>query len=320
VTRRVVWSDPKVLALAGKFVPGADNIDERWGNDPAVRRARESIQKLKQWTDPNTGDRANGQGIYIVRPTGELLEWASSGENSIGERGEDIEAWNDLVLAMMESALKKWGKPLSDAGAGDSLAAERNFVAARHAGARTLLRLTSRDLPRPGAPEGKWTLDWYRREWNLNYVGLDRDQTRALAPPPDATRGARYAVPDALIRRLAGTYLVDNVHGTAPRFADGHVKKARLEGEVREVASDGAATVRLEGSIQTENGEFGFDALLLGRAVWSPAKEKFVSFELVAAGSRRGAVHHSGRGPWYDTPVDRGPAPMGILCRLVEQD
>lgn len=318
MTRRVVWSDANVLKLVGRFIPGADNIDEGWGDDPAARRARESIRKLKHWTDPHTGSTANGQGIYIARPTGELLEWSSSGENSIGERGAGLE-WNDLVAEMMKSALKKWGKPLADdAGPEAELAAERNFVAGRYAGSHTLLRLTSRDLPRPPTSDRtKWSLDWYRAEWNLNYAALDRDEARGLAPPAP-TRGAKYDVPATLARRLARRYLIDNVHGTAPSFGDGHVKKAGIAGEVLQVAADGAATVRLEGEMLTANGEFGFDARLLGRAIWSPTKEKFLSFELVAAGSRRGAVHHSGRGPWYDTPVDAGPAPMGILCQVIE--
>jgi len=318
VTRRVVWSDAKVLGLAGSFIPGADDIDRPWGDDPAVRRALNSIRKLKHWTDPNTGDTANGQGIYIARPTGELLEWASSGENSLGDRGAALE-WNDLVAEMMKRAIGKWGRPLAPAALPESpLAAERNYVSARHAGSPMLLRFTSRDLPRPPSSERtKWSLDWYRAEWNLNYASLSREEARALAPTR-AAKGERYEVPEGLARRFARDYLRDNVHGTPPIFTDRGVRKARLSGEVLEVAASGAVAVRLEGEVLTDEGGFGFEARLAGRAAWSPSKGRFTSFELVAAGPRRGAVHHSGRGPWYDTPVDLGPAPMGILCQLIE--
>jgi hypothetical protein len=74
--------------------------------------------------------------------------------------------------------------------------------------------------------------------------------------------------------------------------------------------------MRFEGEIAVESGEFGYDAKLLGRAAWDAKAGRFASFDLVSVGTRKGAVHHSGRGPWGGTPPDRGPAPMGVACVL----
>ena len=54
----------------------------------------------------------------------------------------------------------------------------------------------------------------------------------------------------------------------------------------------------------------GYDATLTGEAVWDAAAQKFVSFELAAAGPRWGTNQYNNRGD------DLGPAPLGIVCTL----
>jgi hypothetical protein len=74
------------------------------------------------------------------------------------------------------------------------------------------------------------------------------------------------------------------------------VEKAVLHVEVLEV-KDGAVTLRLEGETRTSlipctqapKGH-GYEAKLLGRAVYDPAARRFSLFELVAVGSRWGGA------------------------------
>ena len=173
-------------------------------------------------------------------------------------------------------------------------------------------------MPRPNNPPGKktkWSDDYYRREWNINYGGFDL--RRFL--PATLTRGDKGDVSTELVQRLAEKYFLDNAHGSPPAYY--RVKKAQMTAEIVSV-EDGLATVRLQGETRTAEGAYdcGYDAKVLGRAIYNLRQQKFVSFELVVVGSRVGAVPHSSRGPWGGTPEDLGPAPMGIVAVLVEQD
>ncbi len=110
--------------------------------------------------------------------------------------------------------------------------------------------------------------------------------------------------------------MIDNAHGTAPRFADQHVERAVLNAEVIAVQDD-LVSLRFVGTMRTDNGQQGYAAKILGQGIYHPQQARWDALELVTLGTRWGYMHHSGRGPWWDTPVDPGPAPLGIVCTLI---
>ena len=64
-------------------------------------------------------------------------------------------------------------------------------------------------------------------------------------------------------------------------------------------------TVQFAGQSTTDNGNRGFNARLHGRAVYDVAQEKFLAFELVALGMRKGTAGHNVR-------AGEPQAPMGV--------
>ena len=58
----------------------------------------------------------------------------------------------------------------------------------------------------------------------------------------------------------------------------------------------------------------GYNATLLGRAVYDRKEQKFVSFELLAVGDRWGATSENGR--VADGAICMHPAPMGVVLEL----
>jgi hypothetical protein len=65
---------------------------------------------------------------------------------------------------------------------------------------------------------------------------------------------------------------------------------------------------RLTGAAQEIDS--GLDLMLIGRARWSEAAQRFIGFDLIATGSRWGASQYNSR---LD---DLGPAPIGLAFRL----
>lgn len=310
-------------ALVAHCIPAADDIDAPWAGPGVVAAMRQAIIDLPQWTDPFSGSVANGQGIYLFTPDGELLGWSNSGGSSVSD-GSYMRASG--VARMLRQALNTWAEdspvaaePITEPSG--SFVAERNFLAEHYKGFDLILRAVSRDLPRPADAPGsvtKWGLPQFRQEWNLHYIGLRRGETRQLLPE-EPTVGSTHVIPEYLVHRLAREYLIDNVHGTAPHFADADVQRAELTSEI--VATEGTMlSVEFTGAMKTDNGQHGFAAEMRGMGTYDRQHTRWRALELVVVGTRHGSMHHSGRGPWQDTPVDPGPAPMGIVCTLVERN
>jgi hypothetical protein len=115
-----------------------------------------------------------------------------------------------------------------------------------------------------------------------------------------------------LLHRIACAHLIDNVRGQTSPFQENQVKKARLYTEVTKVEGD-VVSLRLEGETRTEmegRREHGLDMRLLGNATFDLAQGRFLTFELVAFGSRWGSTQLNGR------RGDTDLAPIGILFTL----
>ncbi len=228
------------------------------------------------------------------------------------------------MAAMLQLALDKWNS-MSEAqrmqtGDPSAQTAQLDRPEKRYPKDGLVLRVFSRDLPRE-----KQTSDWRAGAWNQDYAWFRAEEARSLLPSK-LSKGEKVRVPEALIGRLARLNFVDDVRGQTSSYSEQDVLAAALESEVANVAS-GIATVRFRGATQAERegvwviegsrGEqesaphkLGMYLKLFGTAEFDVAKSKFVSFEVLAVGTRFGATQYNGR---HD---DMEPAPIGFCLSL----
>jgi hypothetical protein len=254
------------------------------------------------WNHPGTK-----QGIYMMGPDGEYLE----GKAAANGDPRDIEARLRRALQAWET-LRKQKKY-----ANRPVPAVAEAAPPEVAGKALILRATLRDLPR-GDGAGAAAPSRWRRElgdssgwrgftewaWNQNWIGFDA----ARAFVTDASKPE--AVDAEVVRRLCREILVDNVRGQASWWEDAHVQVAALT--MRRVKADKVWRLEYLGEARMQDGDRAFAARLRGEAEWDPQQKKFVRFELIALGDRRGASQFNQRRD------DLGPAPMGVAVTLFE--
>jgi hypothetical protein len=299
-----VWGDAKVQELAKEFVACADEVYHLQtvkGPEADLFRKIAEQGHYGGRTKPTT----TRQGIYACAPNGVFLA--------------SINTTNAAAMAeFMQKALAKWKelKPedrlMKEAPAADP--ADRTRWERLFPADGLVLKDFSRDLPRENVPQNAW---------NLDYAWFRKAEARAFLPE-SIEPGALQAVPRELVLRLARFHLVDNVRGQTYPWQEAEIAWAEMATVVEEV-KDGRARIRIAGKAKASavgkwrvNGfdptagdqKRGFDAKILGNATWDLAKEKFVEFELVAAGPRWGGTQYNGRAS------DLGEAPMAHLLRL----
>jgi hypothetical protein len=299
-------------------VPVADQLDHlESGTDFESR----FLQKIKKQSHP---DNYSYQGIYLAAPNGVLM--AGSHESLHDPR---------KVEKLLRQGLARWEK-LS---AKDRLLTREAFARAvaergdrggrgqkQYPEGGLVLRLFCRDLP--GSPALN---EAYKKMWNSDHVWYRKEEALAFVPFRP-TRGGKHTVRPDLVERLARFHLIDAVRGSGLPYPKEAVEEASLTAEVVEVTGE-RATLRFDGRTRTsQTGKFftqdtigtawkapavqsrGFDAKLLGRAVYHRGEERFVSFELLAAGDRWGATSENGR--VCDGEACLRPAPMGVVLEL----
>jgi hypothetical protein len=292
-----------VLKLAAKFVPAADEVyrmqNLETGTDPECRLFQK-FAELGHYRRPGT----SRQGTYCVTPSGVLLGSVNSNDPK-------------RVADLLEKSLTKWGtlkreerllptdprKQLADIKRPERHYPEGGLV----------LNVTSRDMPREGGKASPARAGWRALAWNQDFAWFTKAEARRFVPP-EAKVGKRQDLPVPLVHRIACAHLIDNVRGQTSPFEESQVKKARLGAEVTAVDGD-VVSLRLEGETRTamEGGrEHGLDMRLLGKATFDLAKGRFLTFELVAVGSRWGHTQLNGR------RGDTDAAPIGILFTLAK--
>ncbi len=309
-------------ARVKRFVPGADEVWRlQHGKGADCDLFREVAEQGHYGGRTQPSDTR--QGTYAFAPSGAFLASINTNDPA-------------AMARMLEQALVAWKKLGRD---------ERRLPADRRAAradAERLERLyptdglvlvvVTRDVGRSekekAADRGR-PADWRAAAFNRDFAWFRRDE--ALAFVPDEGRaGAERDVPRPLVERLARFSLVDNVRGQTPAYRPEHVEVAELRSRV--VKADGARlTLRLEGRTRTrETGrwpvrgfedagrpteqERGYEAKLLGRATLDRGTGRFVAFELVALGERRGGTQYNFRGD------DLDPAPLGVALTLAGDD
>ena len=283
-SRQLVWDDPKVLEMLRQCVPVADQLDHlESGTDFESR----FLQKAKKQSHP---DNYSYQGIYLTAPNGVLMAGSH-------------EAVHDMkkIETILRQGLEKWQKmPAKDRLLPKEVfakaVAERGGRAGRgqnqYPEGGLVLRLFCRDLPgSPCANPG------HKNAWNSDFAWFRKDEALVLVPSK-LTPGSKQAVRRDLVERLARFHLVDAVRGSEAPYPKDAVEATQLTAEVVAVTGD-RVSLRFEGRTRTsQTGRFftqdtigtawkapavqnrGYDAKLLGHAVFDRKAQKFVSFEL----------------------------------------
>lgn len=311
IARRSVWSQEEIQELAARFVPVADEVGRLQSGRDLESRHFQLVAEQGHYAG-RTVPTATRQGTYVLAPSGVLLASGNSNDP-------------EVVAGMLREALAKWADLPEEERYLEDLPPARE--AARRWETRfddiaLVLRVNSRDLPRDpeDAPGPRRRGGWHTHAWNQDYAWFNRDDLAALVPAEPVV-GAVHEVPEPLVHRLARLHLVDNVRGQTVAYAEDAVQSASLSATVTKV-EDGRITLAWTGATRTEQAgdssrhdrDRGFDAELLGHAVYDTDSESFVEFELVAIGSRWGATQYNGR------RNDLGPAPMGIALTLASAE
>jgi hypothetical protein len=289
-----------VLKLAGKFVPAADEVyrmqNLKTGTDPECRLFQK-FAELGHYRTPGT----TRQGTYAATPSGLLLASINSNDPK-------------RIADMLQRALARWEtlkreERLLPTDPKKQVAEIKRPERSYPVGG-LVLRVTSRDLPRDGPKKGG-KADWRVNAWNEDYAWFTKSEARQFLPKEPKV-GQKQDVPVPVIHRIACVHLVDNVRGQTSPFEENQVKKARLTAEVTAVDGN-VVSLRLEGETLTADegkSKHGLDVRLLGNATFDLKEERFLTFELVAVGTRWGATQLNGRKGDVDT------APIGILFTL----
>jgi len=279
MSRRFVWSDPKIRALARNFVCVADEverIDEQRGPAQAfIRRVLKQAPRAVSHADENTF-----QGTYLITPDGRYLA---------GKFGEykDAKHSRDSTMRLLRQALIRWR---SIQAAHVRAGGRRAQAIPRYRGPVThglRLRVHVRDLPRGGKifrskdPEAGVALD---HGWNLKWIHLTPSEALTLLP----RSGLSARVPAAVFRKLTHSVTVDYVHdqGHDGWWDASAVKQAWMTTRIlRRTAS--SITIKLSGRlVMQQDDQFGYDGHWLGRATYDLKRRRFTRFELVSIGMR----------------------------------
>jgi hypothetical protein len=312
VARNLVWADDEVQKLAANFLPVTAEV---WTLATGTGPASEFFHKAG---GPTAGGAAHG--LYIFTPDGEGLGF------------QFLARPKEPVVALMTGALKKWTEiaakkgytpkpvpPLTSKETWPEQAAKSGLFLVAHA----------RDLPR-GATLHPGKDDVERGMWNLSFLDFTEKEAQGFLP----SGGSKSAVPEAVLKKLVRRHLGDFSHGNNGGYAvDVAFKKGSMTTETVSV-KEPFVTVRLHGEISLEQGTegydpkvhgqqlailgdhridqpglFGFQGTFHGKATFDLQRKKFVLFELVAAGTRKGL-----RGK-----DDYLPAPIGFAFSIEGQ-
>lgn len=309
MARQSVWSNPEVQKLLAEFVPAADEV---WGLQHRKDPESQLFNKIAEQGHyaGRTTPTDTRQGTYAAAPSGVLL--ASINSNSA-----------QAMADMLRRALNKWNSmPESERYLAEQLPPEtgKGRPEARYPKDGLVLRETVRDLPRE-----QTSGDWRARAWNKDYAWFKKDEARSFLPSL-LKAGESNSVPRPILMRLARFNMIDTVRGQSFNYPENAIQKVELVSTIEKVAGTnvevrfvGVAKAEQEGTwpiagYQDMNKptqqKRGYDFELAGVATWDTAKDRFVKFELVAAGKRWGATQYNGRSD------DPGPAPIGYLYQI----
>jgi hypothetical protein len=295
--------------LVKKFVPAADEVGRLQSGRDEECLLFQKVAEQGHYAG-RTQPSATRQGTYATTADGTLLV-----------------SWNNnnarVVARNLRQALEKWERMQADSRPAAEQARLDAQKLSRHdrfyPEGGMVLRVHTRDLPRDPPQEGR-----FADSWNQDFAWFKKDEARQFVPEKLA-EGESREVPRPLVERLARMHFVDNVRGQTTHFPPRAVQEAQITSRITAIEGD-VVVLRLEGRTKTDHeGRWsvgglrdmsrssqnrGVELQLLGNARWDTKQEKFVGFEVVAAGTRWGATQYNGRSR------DRDPAPFGVVLSL----
>ncbi|MEZ5978098.1 MAG: hypothetical protein R3F34_07775 [Planctomycetota bacterium] len=270
---------------------------------------------FRKFCDEGEGGRLNGrdpsetrQGTYAVTPSGILLDKINSRDPR-------------RMAAMLRRATARYAElePSARLLADDprETAARIQRAENRYPSDGLVLRVDSRDLPRPGEEDAnRDDGDWREFAWNFDYAWFSRAELDRTVPK-ELVAGASFAFPADLVQRLARLHLVDNVRGQTAHYARDQVRAASIDAEVVELLTDAsgeptAAVLRLAGVVHLDDAKTkrGVAGGMQGRATFDLATRRFTAFELLVVGERWGQTRYNQRAD------DLAPEPIGFAVHL----
>jgi len=305
---RRVWSDPKVAELLPKFVPAADEVWRLQNDDDP-----ECLFFRRMTLGSEAVSKGTLQGTYVFAPGGKLLARRNTNDPT-------------AIAELLESALKQW-ESLPDS---ERRLADKSLVASGFRWEQSypadglVLRRTARDLPADGDSSAE-----AGGRFNRDAVWFSAQEARAfLAETPKP--GQRHALPDRLTRRFSCLVLVDNVGGQTVPYHRSEDTGSELWTVVTELTDEhvvlsihGHTGAVAKGPWLFEDGNdwkpptdqqwpHSISTRVLGSATYNLEAERFVSFELLALGKRRGRTVNQAR-------RDVSASGVGFVCELAPE-
>lgn len=297
----MVWSNDEVQKLTNEFVAVADELHE-------LRTGKSLEANFFQAVFDQKKKHPGHQGVFLATPSGRLL--ASS---TCYEPGKVIALLNDGLKAWSELSTQQRLEPTNDLvnqPTGDR--PEDSYPVDGLA-----LRVTARDLP--GS-----RLDGERNSrWHRYYLWLSREEVESFLQT-EYQPGQEIKIPANLASRVACLSLLDKglIDGFTKPFREADVEKASLTMKVTTL-SDTEVQFQIFGLTATKTTDAqafvsnlpkyeeipkwrGVTTKIIGSATLDKKSNKFVKFQMVAAGTRFGGAY-IGR-----TPEDWGEHPIGF--------
>lgn len=293
IAMRQTLSDPAIRALVDKFIPAADDTTRlAVGTDVEKVFFRNAFARL---SNPSQVESA----LVAITPEGEGLTIIT-------------QTSTDAVRTGLEQALSQFGAVSGDAKAPNAGGGvELPSLSDRNPPKNGLvLRVVVRDLPRPDGRK--------QTPFNLDFAWFTQDEAASFVPSTLRVDEVTD-VPAALAGRLARFHLIDQVMGRTPPFEAGDIQTLRLRTRISTIER-GVVTLRIAGmttcSVATVSSSptRGVETSILGRARWDTRARKFLTFEIVAIGTRWGGSLTNGR------EGDTQPQPIGFLLSMATAD
>lgn len=267
-------------------MPAADEVWRLQRDDePECRWFREAVR------GDRSPSRGSMQGTYVLTPGGECLGRINSGDP-------------EKVASMLTAALTKWrARPApDDADAAAPPPAPGHRWEQSYPSDGLVLERFARDV-------GAAPTEEPRRPVNRDAVWFSAEEATGWLPGEPEV-GQKGKVAPIVVLRLARTAFVDNVRGQTLPFAAAEIDRADLLYTVRAVDDEHVA-FELRGTTRAEAGGpwLGGESYwrpkrewprslatgMRGHAIWDRTARRFVAFELVALGTRRGRTAFNGR-------------------------
>jgi hypothetical protein len=280
----LAFSNRDVIRLAREnfiAVVGDDWYQRRRKDAEGEFFRKVSTQAGRGSDDPSGG--STRQGIYCLTASGKLLSFKNAGQSPEETRNA------------LRNALVQWrGLPDAERQPGavhvPDAATDARFVHSPPAGG-LILNVYTRLLDHDGQGDlctSRVRVNGALREAQRDHLWLTEAEWKALIPAQPKA-GDRFAVPDAIAKRILRFHLADSTPGEPRAWAAENIQSGSLN-MIVDKSDPAKLRLRIEGSVLLASGplaaaaERGYDAQLLGYLTYDVSRKSVERFDLVALG------------------------------------